>query len=65
MVASCQGDRKVIGGGYDTRGVDDPSDIVILRSGPNNGNDAWVVEATSLGEGFEIAAYAVCARVSS
>jgi hypothetical protein len=53
-----------VGGGYDTRGVGDPSDVVILRSGPNNRNDAWVVEAASLGEGFQIAAYAICARVS-
>jgi hypothetical protein len=54
-----------VSGGFDTRGVDDPSDVVILRSGPNRSNDAWVVEARSLGEGFDIAAVAMCARVSS
>ena len=63
VTASCQGNRKVLGGGHDTRGVEDPADIVILRSGPNSRNDAWVVEARSLGQGFEIAAYAICARV--
>jgi hypothetical protein len=62
--ANCVGNRVVVGGGFDTSGVDDPSDIVILRSGPNSNNDAWVVEARSLGEGFQIAAIAICARVN-
>jgi hypothetical protein len=63
VAASCQAGRKVVGGGFDTRGVDDPADIVILRSGPNSSNDAWVVEARSLGNDFQIAATAICARV--
>jgi hypothetical protein len=54
----------VVGGGFDTRGVDVPADIVIVRSGPNPRDTGWVVEATSRGDSFEIAATAICFRVN-
>jgi hypothetical protein len=53
----------VIGGGFDTTGVSDPGDIVVMRNSPN-GNDAWTVEATSTGKSFAIGAYAICARAN-
>ena len=42
-----------MGGGYDTFGVSEAGDIVVIRNGPN-GNDAWTVEATSTGKSFAI-----------
>jgi hypothetical protein len=61
VTASCSGGRVVLGGGFDTARTLDLGDIVITRSSPN-GNDAWTVEATSLGTSFAIRAYAICAR---
>jgi hypothetical protein len=63
MTARCPNGKVVIGGGFDTSGVNDPGDIVIIRSSPS-GNDSWTVEATSLGSGFKVGAYAVCARTN-
>jgi hypothetical protein len=58
--ASCTGSKKVVGGGFDTTGVTDPLDIVIIRSGPNSSSDGWVVEAISVDKSFAITAYAFC-----
>ncbi len=63
VTARCPGSKVVVGGGYDTTGVSDPGDIVVMRSGPD-GNDAWTVEATSTGKSFAIGAYAICVRAN-
>jgi hypothetical protein len=52
-----------VGGGYDTSGVSEAADVVVIRNGPN-GNDAWTVEAISTGESFSITAWAICVRVN-
>jgi hypothetical protein len=63
VTAQCPGNKVVVGGGFDTTGVSDPGDIVVMRNSPS-GNDSWTVEATSTGKSFAIGASAICVRVN-